>query len=291
MFMRYGPEWPKKHDLASLRCLGSVGEPINPEAWNWYYKNIGGERCPIIDTWWQTETGGFMISPSSGIGLVPLKPGSATFPMPGVEAAVVNEKGEPTHHGERGYLIIKKPWPGMLQTIWKDPERYEEVFFKKFPGYYYTGDYCAKDSDGYFWLLGRADEVLKVAGHRIGTTELESILVAHPAVAESAVVGKSDPIKGEVTVAYIVLKQGFEPKTELAEALIQHVKKEIGPIAAPANIYFVSKLPKTRSGKIMRRLIRAVVSGTLLGDVTALEDEASIEEVKHAYEELRREIE
>ncbi len=290
-FMRYGEEWVKKHDLSSLRILGSVGEPINPEAWNWYYKNVGGERCPIIDTWWQTETGGFMISPSAGVELAPLKPGSATFPLPGIDAEVVNDNGKRVEPGERGYLIIKKPWPGMLQTLWKDPERYVEVYYKKFPGFYYTGDYAMRDSDGYFWLLGRADEVLKVAAHRIGTTELESVLVSYPAVAEAAVAGKADPVKGEVPVAFVVLREGYSPLNSLREELVKYVRNQIGPIATPANIFFVDKLPKTRSGKIMRRLLKSVVSDQPLGDITTLEDEASVEEIKKAYDELKKELE
>ncbi|MEM2816840.1 MAG: acetate--CoA ligase [Candidatus Bathyarchaeia archaeon] len=288
MFMRYGEEWPRKHDLSSLTILGSVGEPINPEAWMWYFKYIGGERCPIVDTWWQTETGGIMISPAPGIGLVPLKPGSATFPLPGIDADVVDENGKSVPPGVRGYLVIKKPWPGMLMTLYKDPDRYKQAYWSKFPGMYYTGDYCMKDEDGYFWLLGRADEVLKIAGHRIGTMELESAIVAHQAVAEAAVVSKPHEIKGESIVVFAILKQGYMPSENLREELKEHIRKTIGPIATPDEIYFVTKLPKTRSGKIMRRILKAVVSNTSIGDVTTLEDEASVEEVKQVYEEFKK---
>ncbi len=288
MFMRYGEEWPKKHDLSSLTILGSVGEPINPEAWLWYFKHIGGERCPIVDTWWQTETGGVMISPAPGIGLVPLKPGSATFPLPGIDADVVDDNGKPAPPGVRGYLVIKKPWPGMLMTLYKDPERYKQTYWSRFPGVYYTGDYCIKDEDGYFWLLGRADEVLKVAGHRMGTMELESAAISHLAVAEAAVIGKPHEIKGESIVIFAILKQGYAPSEDLREELREHMRKTIGPIAIPDEIYFVSKLPKTRSGKIMRRVLKAVVSDAPVGDVTTLEDEASVEEVKQVYEEFKK---
>jgi acetyl-CoA synthetase len=290
MLMGYGDEYVLEHDLSSLRVLGSVGEPINPEAWKWYYTVVGKERCPIIDTWWQTETGGFMITPARGISLVPLKPGSATFPLPGIDAEVVDEDGNPAKVGERGYLIIKKPWPGMLQTLWKDPDRYKEVYFSRYPGAYYTGDYCIKDEDGYFWLLGRADEVLKVAGHRIGTMELESAIVSHPAVSEAAVVAKPDPIKMEVPVAFVVLTSGYEPSEELANEIKKYVAKSMGPIARPDSIFFVASLPKTRSGKIMRRLLKAVILGKPLGDITTLEDAASVEAIKKAYEEFKKAV-
>ncbi len=288
MFMKYGEEWPKKHDLSSLTILGSVGEPINPEAWLWYFKHIGGERCPIVDTWWQTETGGIMISPAPGIGLVPLKPGSATFPLPGIDADVVDEKGNPAPPGVRGYLVIKKPWPGMLMTLYKDPERYKQTYWSRFPNMYYTGDYCMKDEEGYFWLLGRADEVLKIAGHRLGTMELESAVVSHPAIAEAAVIGKPHEIKGETIVVFAILKEGYSPSDELKKELTQHLRKTVGPVATPEEIYFVSKLPKTRSGKIMRRVLKALASGQPVGDTTTLEDEASIEEIRHAYEEFKK---
>jgi acetyl-CoA synthetase len=288
MFMRYGEEWPKKHDLSSLTILGSVGEPINPEAWMWYFKNIGGERCPIVDTWWQTETGGIMISPAPGIGLVPLKPGSATFPLPGIDAEVVDENGRPVPPRVRGYLILKKPWPGMLMTLYKDPERYKQAYWSRFPNVYYTGDYCMRDEEGYLWLLGRADEVLKIAGHRLGTMELESAVISHQAIAEVAVIGKPHEIKGETIVVFAILRQGYSPSDELKKELTEHLRKTVGPVATPDEIYFVSKLPKTRSGKIMRRVLRALASGLPIGDVTTLEDEASVEEAKQAYEEFKK---
>ena len=288
MFMRLDEKWIKKHDLSSLTILGSVGEPINPEAWMWYFKHIGGERCPIVDTWWQTETGGVMISPAPGIGLVPLKPGSATFPLPGIDADVVDDKGNVVHPGVRGYIIIKKPWPGMLMTLYKAPERYKQTYWSKFPNVYYAGDYCMKDKEGYFWLLGRADEVLKIAGHRLGTMELESTIVSHPAVAEAAVISKPHEIKGEAIVVFAILKQGIPPKEELKKDLKDHLRKTVGPIATPEQIHFVSKLPKTRSGKIMRRVLKALVSDMPVGDVTTIEDEASIEEAKQAYEEFKK---
>jgi len=288
MFMRLGEDLIKKHDLSSLSILGSVGEPINPEAWMWYFKNIGGERCPIVDTWWQTETGGIMISPAPGIGLVPLKPGSATFPLPGIDVDVVDENGKSVPAGVRGYIIIKKPWPGMALTVYKDPERYKETYWSRFPGAYYAGDYCMKDEDGYLWLLGRADEVLKVAGHRLGTVELESAMVSHPAVAEAAVASKPHEIKGESIVVFAVLKAGNKPSDELSKELRTHMRKTVGPLATPENIYFVTKLPKTRSGKIMRRVLKAIAAGQSIGDVSTLEDKASVEEAKQAFEEFKR---
>ncbi len=290
MFMRFGEEWVNKHDLSTLRLLGSVGEAINPEAWRWYYRVIGKEKLAIIDTWWQTETGGFMIAPLAGLELTPLKPGSATYPLPGVYPEVYDEKGQPAPTSTRGFLVIKAPWPGMLETLWKDPERYKQTYFGRFPNVYYTGDYAIRDPDGYLWLLGRADEVLKVAGHRIGTIELESELVSHPAVSEAAVMGKEDPVKGEVPVAFVVLRSGYTPSDELRQQLVQHIRSTIGPIATPEAIVIVNKLPKTRSGKIMRRLLKAVLSGASLGDVSTLEDEASVEEIKATYEELRRQL-
>jgi len=288
MLMRYGEKWLKKHDLSSLEILGSVGEPINPEAWMWYYKNVGKERCPIVDTWWQTETGGFMISPAPGLVLVPLKPGSATLPLPTIEAEVVDENGKPAPTGVKGYLVLKRPWPGMLMTLYGDPHRYKEVYWSRFPGLYYTGDYAIRDADGYFWLLGRADEVLKIAGHRIGTMEIESALVSHPAVSEAAVVGKPHEVKGESIAIFAILKQGYEPTEQLKRELKEHVRKVIGPVATPEAIYFVHSLPKTRSGKIMRRVLKAVLMDMPIGDLSTLEDEASVEEVKRAYEEFKK---
>ena len=288
MLMGYGEKWLKKHSLSSLEILGSVGEPINPEAWIWYYKNVGKERCPIVDTWWQTETGGFMISPAPGLVLVPLKPGSATLPLPSIEAEVVDENGKPAPTGVKGYLVLKKPWPGMLMTLYQDPQRYKEVYWSRFPNVYYTGDYAIRDADGYFWLLGRADEVLKIAGHRIGTMEIESALVSHPAVSEAATIGKPHEVKGESISIFAILKQSYEPTEELKQELKKHVRKVIGPVATPEEIYFVHSLPKTRSGKIMRRVLKAVLTDMPIGDLSTLEDEASVEEVKKAYEEFKK---
>ncbi|RLC95216.1 MAG: acetate--CoA ligase [Chloroflexi bacterium] len=290
MFVRHGEEGPLKHDLSSLELLGSVGEPINPEAWQWYYKYIGGERCPIVDTWWQTETGGIMISPTPGIEPVPLKPGSATFPLPGVDAAVVDASGQETRPGETGYLIIRRPWPGMLLDIYGDPQRYKETYWTRFPGSYYTGDFAMKDEDGYLWLLGRADEVLKVAGHRIGTAELEDAAVAHPAVSEAAVVGKADEVKGEGIVLFVTLKEDVKPSATLRKELVRHMRQAIGPVATPDEVYFVDSLPKTRSGKIMRRVLKALAVGQSVGDLTTLENEASVDEVRRAYEGLKKRV-
>jgi len=290
MHMKHGEQWLKKHDLGTLRILGTVGEAINPEAWHWYYKHVGHERCPIVDTWWQTESGGIMISPQPGLSLVPLKPGSATLPLPGVDAVVLTEDGRVAQPNEKGYLAIRSPWPGEFITLWGDRARYNSVYFSKFPGHYYAGDFAMRDDDGYFWLLGRADEVLKVAGHRIGTIELEDVLIAHPAVAESAVIGKADPVKMQVPVAFVTLRRGHEPSPHLRSQLADHIRQTIGPIAVPSMIYFVDKLPKTRSGKIMRRIIGAVVDEKPIGDTTTLEDEASVEEARRAYEELKAQI-
>ena len=291
MFMKFGEQWVTKHDLSSLRLLGTVGEPINPEAWKWYYRVVGKEKLPVIDTWWQTETGGFMIAPLPGLELIPLKPGSATNPLPSVQAEVYDEKGQQAPTGVKGFLVIRTPWPGMLETIWKDPERYKQTYFGRWPNIYYTGDYAVRDPDGYFWLLGRADEVLKVAGHRIGTVEIESALVSHPAVSEAAVMGKEDALKGEVPVAFVTLRSGFQPSDELRADLVKHIRNTIGPIATPDAIVIVNRLPKTRSGKIMRRLLKAVLAGAALGDVSTLEDEGSVDEIKATYEELKKQLE
>jgi len=285
-FMRWGDEHPKKHDLSSLRLLGTVGEPINPEAWRWYRKAIGGGRCPIVDTWWQTETGMILISPLPG--LTTTKPGSATRPFPGIEAAVVDEHGKPVAVNRGGYLVITKPWPAMLQTIYKDPARYEQVYWSKVPGKYFTGDGARVDEDGYFWLMGRIDDVINVAGHRIGTMEVESALVSHPKVAEAAVVGKPHPIKGQSLVAYVVLKSGQKASNDLKAELQRHVRHAIGPIAVPDDLYMTEKLPKTRSGKIMRRVIRSLVSGQEIGDTTTLEDPGAVEEVRKWLEAVGR---
>jgi acetyl-CoA synthetase len=288
MFMRYGEERIKKYDLSSLKIMGSVGEVINPEVWEWYYKYIGGERCPIVDTWWQTETGGLMISPAPGLELVPLKPGSATLPLPGIDAEVVDEEGNPVDTGIKGYLVIRKPWPGMLLGLYKDPERYKMVYWSKFKGMYYTGDYAIKDEDGYFWLLGRTDEVLKIAGHRLGTAEIEGAVVKTPFVAEAAVIGKPDPIKGENIIIFAILKEGYKPSDELKKEITKEVRKQIGAIATPQEIHFVEKLPKTRSGKIMRRVLKTIIMDMPVGDLTTLEDEASIDEVEAVYDEFKQ---
>ncbi len=276
--MRWGEEWPQKHDMSSLRLLGTVGEPINPEAWRWYYKTIGGSRCPIVDTWWQTETGMILITPLPGIST--LKPGSAIRPYPGVGAEVVDERGERVEVNKGGYLVMTRPWPAMLMTLYKDPERYKATYWSQIKGKYFTGDGARVDEDGAFWLMGRIDDVINVSGHRVGTMEVESALVSHPKVAEAAVVGKPDQLKGQVLVAYVVLKTGNTRSEDLKDELKKHVRKEIGPIAAPETIYITDKLPKTRSGKIMRRVIRALVSGQEIGDTTTLEDPGAVEEVR-----------
>ena len=291
MFMSHGDSIPNSFDLSSLRLLGTVGEPINPKVWVWYFEIIGKSKCPIIDTWWQTETGGMMLSPLPGLETVPLKPGSATSPMPGVDIDVVDENGNIIPLGTKGYLVIKRPWPGMLLTLWGDDKKYKDAYWSKYENIYYSGDYALKDSDGYFWLLGRADDMLKVAGHRIGTAELESSLVSHNDVAEAAVCGIPDKLKGESIIAFVVLKQGVKNDTnELKSELIQTVRKGVGPIATPDQIYFVSKLPKTRSGKIMRRLLKAIISNDKIGDLSTLEDGSSVTEIQTAFNELQKSV-
>ncbi|MBE0633184.1 acetate--CoA ligase [Candidatus Bathyarchaeota archaeon] len=281
--MKYGDEYLNKYDLSSLTILGTVGEPINPDVWRWYYRTVGKEKCPVSDTWWQTETGGFMIAPAPGIDLQPLKPGSATHPLPGIDPIIIDEDGQQVPDGVKGYLAIKKPWPGMLMTLYKDDERYQEYYWQRYPGsgqdLFYTGDYAVKDRDGYYWLLGRSDDVLKVAGHRLGTIELEDCLVSHPAVVEAAVVGKKDEIKGEVPVCFVVLKHGFNRSQELVDELKLHIRNTIGPVASPADIYFVPNMPKTRSGKIMRRVIKSLTDGESVGDLTTLEDQNAVDEI------------
>jgi acetyl-CoA synthetase len=268
--MRFGDAWPARHDLSSLRLLGTVGEPINPEAWRWYYTVIGKERCPIIDTWWQTETGGFMITPTP---IVPLKPGSATLPFAGVDADVVRENGDSCEPNEDGYLVLKQPWPGMARTIYGDPDRYRQTYWSEFEkqGWYFTGDSARKDEDGYFWIIGRMDDVIKVSGYRLGTAEVESALVSHQAVAEAAVIGVPDELRGNVIHAFCILNAGINGTPALEDALKAHVRHEVGPIAIPAAIEFVDSLPKTRSGKIMRRLLKAKVLGQPVGDTSTLE--------------------
>ena len=267
--MRFGEAWPNRHDLSSLRLLGSVGEPINPEAWRWYYDVIGKGRCPIMDTWWQTETGMFMITPMPALDL---KPGSATRPFPGVEADIYDEAGKPVAVGEEGYLVLTKPWPAMMRTIYKDPDRYVSQYWTKFPGVYFTGDSARKDKDGYFWIIGRVDDVIKVSGYRLGTAEIESALVSHPAVAEAAAIGLPHEIKGNAIFAYVILRVGYEGSEALTEELKAHVSHEMGPIAKPEKITVVSQLPKTRSGKIMRRVLKARAQGLPEGDVSTLEE-------------------
>ena len=270
-FMRLGEQWPSKHEMKSLRLLGSVGEPINPEAWMWYREVIGRGRCPIVDTWWQTETGAAMISPIPGA--IATKPGSATRPLPGIIIDVVNREGQTVPKGSGGFLVIKRPWPAMLRTIYGDPERFKEQYWSQIPGMYFAGDGARIDEDGYIWLMGRVDDVLNVAGHRLSTMEIESALVANPMVAEAAVVGRPDDIKGQAVSAFVTLKAGQTPSEELKQQLRQWVAQEIGPIAKPDDIRFTDALPKTRSGKIMRRLLREIAtSGTVKGDTTTLED-------------------
>jgi len=281
-FMKWGPNYPKQHDLSTLRLLGSVGEPINPEAWMWYHRHIGGKRCPIVDTWWQTETGGIMLTPLPGV--TKTKPGSATVPFPGIEADLVDSNGNTVEVGG-GYLVLTSPWPGMLRTIYGDDERYEAEYWSEYPGRYFTGDGAKRDKDGYFWLLGRVDDVLSVAGHRIGTMEVESALVSHPAIAEAAVVGRPHDVKGEVVVGFVILRAGFTGSDELKAELKDHVVKKIGAIARPADVLFTADLPKTRSGKIMRRLLRDIATGGTLGDVTTLADPTVVAGLKQRYEE------
>ena len=291
MFMKFGDSIPNSFKLSSLRLLGTVGEPINPEVWRWYFKTIGKSKCPIVDTWWQTETGGMMLSPLPGLETIPLKPGSATRPIPGTDITVVDEQGNELPSNTKGYLVIRKPWPGMLLTLWGDDEKYKNVYWSKFENNYYPGDYAIKDSDGYFWLLGRADDILKVAGHRIGTAELESNLVSHDNIAESAVCGIPDEIKGEVIIAFVVLKQNTKKSEDVLRAeLIQTIRNGIGPIATPQQIYFVTKLPKTRSGKIMRRVLKAIASNEKIGDVSTLEDGSAVKDVQDAFTELERTV-
>ena len=270
-FIKWGDDWPAKHDLSSLRLLGTVGEPINPEAWIWYRKHIGADRCPIVDTWWQTETGAMMIAPVPGA--VPAKPGSATRPLPGIIADVVDRQGHSVGTNQGGFLVIKRPWPSMMRTIYGDPERYQRQYWSDIPGMYFTGDGARRDEDGYFWIMGRIDDVINVSGHRIGTMEVESSLVSHPTVAEAAVVGRPDEMKGQGIVAFVTLAAGYEAQPLLKDDLKAHVAKTIGSFAKPDEIRFTDALPKTRSGKIMRRLLRDLAAGkTTVGDTTTLED-------------------
>jgi acetyl-CoA synthetase len=282
-FMKWGPEYPKQWDLSTLRLLGTVGEPINPEAWMWYHKHIGGGRCPVVDTWWQTETGGIMITPLPGVTTT--KPGSATVPFPGIEAALFDGDGKPIKVGG-GYLVITSPWPGMLRTIYGDDKRFRKQYWSKYPGFYFAGDGAKRDDDGYYWILGRVDDVMHVAGHRIGTMEVESALVSHPAVAEAAVVGKPHDLKGQVISAFVILRAGSAPAPSLVDELKDHVVKKIGAIARPEDVFLTPELPKTRSGKIMRRLLADIAAGRALGDVTTLADPGAVAELKKKYESI-----
>ncbi|MGH9237336.1 MAG: acetate--CoA ligase [Vicinamibacterales bacterium] len=283
-FMRWGSEWPSGRDMSSLRLLGSVGEPINPEAWVWYHRYIGGERCPVVDTWWQTETGAIMITPLPGI--VSTKPGSATRPFPGIKAEIKNDKGETLEGAGGGLLALTRPWPAMLRGIYGDPERYVQQYWSRWtPEIYFTGDGAKRDADGYFWLLGRVDDVLNVAGHRIGTMEVESALVDHPRVAEAAVVGRPHDIKGQAVAAFVTLKEGTSGSETLVAELKEHVVKKIGAIARPDDVIFAADLPKTRSGKIMRRLLRDIANGKALGDTTTLADPAVVARLKEQYQD------
>jgi len=280
-FMKWGDDLPAAHDLSSLRVIGTVGEPINPEAWVWYYGHIGRERCPVVDTWWQTETGAIMISALPGA--TTLKPGSATFPLPGIEASIVDDAGKPVGIPGGGYLVLSRPWPSMLRGIWGDPERYRDTYWSRFDGKYFAGDGAKRDDDGYFWLLGRVDDIMLVAGHNISTTEVESALVDHAAVAEAAVVGRNDATTGQAIAAFVTLRSGIEPGDHLVEELRDHVAHLIGPIAKPKTILFTEELPKTRSGKIMRRLLRNVAEDELLGDTTTLADPTVVDGIKSKY--------
>ena len=283
-FMRWGEKHPNGHDLSSLRLLGSVGEPINPEAWMWYHEVIGKGRCPIVDTWWQTETGMILISALPGVTTT--RPGSATFPLPGIHADVVDEQGQSVPLGGGGYLVLKAPWPAMARTIYGDPSRYEEIYWKRFgKNVYFAGDGCKRDEDGYFWLLGRVDDVMNVSGHRISTMEVESALVDHPDVAEAAVIGRKDELKGEAIAAFVTLKEGRQGGAGRVDELRQHVAEKIGPIARPDVIFFTAELPKTRSGKIMRRLLRDIAEGRALGDTTTLADPSVVAVLRGQYEE------
>jgi len=270
-FMRWGDNYVLRHHLKSLRLLGSVGEPINPEAWLWYHRMIGKKKCPIVDTWWQTETGSIMITPLPGV--TPCKPGSATLPFFGIVPKVVDDKGKEMPKGEGGKLIIEKPWPSMLRTLWGDDKRFQETYFSEYPGLYFTGDGAMQDKDGYFWIIGRIDDVLNISGHRLGTAEVESAMAAHPKVAEAAAIGRPDELKGQSLVVFVTLKSGYEPTDELKEELRAHVGKEIGAIAKPDVVRFAAGLPKTRSGKIMRRILKEIAGGgKVKGDTTTLED-------------------
>jgi len=279
-FMKWGAEYVQKHDMGSLRLLGSVGEPINPEAWLWYQEHIGGGRCPIVDTWWMTETGSILITPLPGITTT--KPGSATFPFPGIKADVVDEEGKSVPLGQAGYLVLSRPWPSMLRGIYNDDKRYRETYWSKYPGSYFAGDGAKRDTEGYYWLMGRVDDVMKISGHRISTTEVESALVSHPRVAEAAVIGRDDPVTTQAIFAFVTLRGGVDGSDELSKELREHVVAKIGSIARPKTIMFTPELPKTRSGKIMRRLLRDIANGVSLGDTTTLADATVVDTIRNA---------
>jgi acetyl-CoA synthetase len=281
MFMKWGSQYPARRDLSSLRLLGTVGEPINPEAWVWYWREIGGGRCPVVDTWWQTETGAIMISPLPAA--TTLKPGSATFALPGVGADVVDDDGNSVGSPGGGYLVLTRPWPSMLRGIWGDPQRYRDTYWSRYPQRYFAGDGAKRDAEGYYWLLGRVDDIMLVSGHNISTTEVESALVDHDAVAEAAVVGKTDAVTGQAIAAFVTLRAGVDPSDDLAAELRDHVTDIIGPIAKPKTVLFTEELPKTRSGKIMRRLLRDVSEDHALGDTTTLADPSVVEGIKARY--------
>lgn len=280
-FMKWGPSYPQKHDLSSLRLLGTVGEPINPEAWIWYHTYIGAERCPIVDTWWQTETGMIMMTPLPGI--TSLKPGSCTVPFPGVAVEIVDKECQPVPRGSGGYLVVREPWPAMLRTVFRDDQRYVNTYWSEWPGVYFTGDGAKWDDDGYYWLLGRVDDVINVSGHRIGTMEVESALVDHPYVAEAACIGKNHELKGQAIAAFVTLKEGVDAEEGLIDDLKGHVAKKIGSLARPDDIFFTAELPKTRSGKIMRRLLRDIAEGRTLGDTTTLADASVVNNLRSRY--------
>jgi acetyl-CoA synthetase len=281
--MRHGDEWPKKHDLSSIRLVPCAGEVLNPPAWKWLQKTVFKDRIPVIDHMWQTESSGPMVGNPYGIALLPIKPGSATIPLPGIDAEIVDEKGKPVPAGVEGTFVCKRPFPGLTPTIWRNHERYVQDYWNTIPGVYYTGDAAMKDEDGYIWFLGRVDEVIKISAHRIGTIEIENALLAHPGAAEAAVVGRPDPLRGEVACAFVVLKSGYEPNKELKQALKELVRKTLGPIVIVDPVHFVNKLPKTRSGKIMRRLVKAIITDKPLGDYSTIEDAAAIDEIKNAF--------
>ncbi|MEM0140148.1 MAG: acetate--CoA ligase [Ferroplasma sp.] len=289
LMMKFGEKYPEAHDLSSLRLLGTVGEPINPAAWHWYYHVIGNDRCPIIDTYWQTETGGFTIAPTTAFGIPDLKPGSATFPLPGIDADIFDENGKSVKSDEKGYIVIKKPWPGLMLTVNNNDKRYVETYFSKYPNIYLMGDYAIRDPEGYFWLLGRSDEVLKVSGHRIGTIEVEDALVATKEIGEAAVFGKPDTIKGDTIIAFVTLRDGYKFVPDIIEKFKKEIRSTLGPIMVPEEIHVVDALPKTRSGKIMRRVIKAVYLNQLPGDVSTLENEASVDEIKKAVDIIKKE--